>query len=191
MPGLRDLERVAGEVFRAIGMAEIADAEPLSLAELAHYQSAGRAWVVTLPSVGAGAPVGYLVAEPVDGALHIAQVSVHPKATGRGLGRALIEHVAEVAVATGATRLSLTTYVEVPWNGPYYRRLGFTELPERELGPGLRAIRELERKAGLDRWPRAAMVRPLRSHPIGGSATPAEQGRDGSTSDNSGCRPSG
>lgn len=167
LPGLRDLERSAGEPFRAIGMPEIADDEPLSLPELAHYQRAGRAWVVTLPSgtvglsVAAGSPLGYLLAEPVDGYLHIAQVSVHPAAAGRGLGRRLIEHLAEVAGSTGVVGLSLTTYVDVPWNGPYYRRLGFVELPERELGPGLRAIRELERKAGLDRWPRAAMVRPL------------------------------
>jgi GNAT superfamily N-acetyltransferase len=155
LPGLRELERASGEPFRDLGMAVIADEDPTSLADLAHYQRSGRAWVITED----GPPIGFLLAHPVDGRLHIAQVSVHPSVARRGLGRALIEHAAAEAVAAGAAELSLTTYTEVPWNGPYYRRLGFTELPEARLGPGLRAIRELERGAGLDRWPRAAMVR--------------------------------
>jgi GNAT superfamily N-acetyltransferase len=98
----------------------------------------------------------------VDGNLHIAQVAVHPAAAGHRLGAALIEHLARLAVADSAPRLTLTTYRDVPWNAPYYRTLGFGEIPEPELGPRLRLIRDLERKAGLDRWPRVAMSRPLR-----------------------------
>jgi hypothetical protein len=42
---LQDIERGAGQLFREIGMPEIAEDEPLSLHELAGYQRAGRAWV--------------------------------------------------------------------------------------------------------------------------------------------------
>ncbi|HEX4358647.1 MAG TPA: GNAT family N-acetyltransferase [Pseudonocardia sp.] len=164
LPLLREIERASGEIFRGIGMAEIAEDEPLSLAELGHYQRAGRAWVgtegaatTTDASGTEGVPVAFLLAEPVDGHLHIAQVSVHPAAAGRRLGAALIEHLAGLAVEQGAAGLTLTTYRDVPWNAPYYRRLGFTEIPEARLNPGLRAIRELERTAGLDSWPRLAM----------------------------------
>jgi GNAT superfamily N-acetyltransferase len=175
LPLLREIERDSGEIFRDIGMAEIAEDEPLSLAELGHYQRAGRAWVGTEGTAAAqdtaaapdttaasgteGVPVAFLLAEPVDGHLHIAQVSVHPAAAGRRLGAALIEHLAGLAVEQGAAGLTLTTYRDVPWNAPYYRRLGFTEIPEARLNPGLRAIRELERTAGLDSWPRLAMFR--------------------------------
>ncbi|MDT7565852.1 MAG: hypothetical protein QOG76_4476 [Pseudonocardiales bacterium] len=174
LPLLREVERASGEIFRDIGLAEIADDEPLSLTELGHYQRAGRAWVTT-EGGGAGGTEGgtegggaggkllaFLLAEPVDGNLHIAQVAVHPAAAGHRLGAALIEHLARLAVADRAPRLTLTTYREVPWNAPYYRTLGFGEIPEPELGPRLRLIRDLERKAGLDRWPRVAMSRPLR-----------------------------
>ncbi|MDT7666025.1 MAG: hypothetical protein QOD04_5581 [Pseudonocardiales bacterium] len=174
LPLVREVERASGEIFRDIGLAEIADDEPLSLTELGHYQRAGRAWVTTEGGTergGAGGAEGggaggkllaFLLAEPVDGNLHIAQVAVHPAAAGRRLGAALIEHLARLAVADRAPRLTLTTYREVPWNAPYYRTLGFGEIPEPELGPRLRLIRDLERKAGLDRWPRVAMSRPLR-----------------------------
>jgi GNAT superfamily N-acetyltransferase len=153
---VRDLERASGEPFRSIGMGEIADEEPLSLSDLRHYLAAGRAWVIT-EAGPADRMLGFLLAEPVDTRLHIAQVSVHPSASRRGLGRRLIEHLAGSA---GIRGLSLTTYADVPWNGPYYRTLGFGQLPDEELGPGLTAIREAERRAGLDRWPRIAMIRP-------------------------------
>ncbi|WP_158307279.1 hypothetical protein [Kribbella flavida] len=38
----------------------------------------------------------------------------------------------------------------MPWNGPYYARLGFRDLSEQEFTPGLLAIRAGETKLGLD-----------------------------------------
>ncbi|MEV4055528.1 GNAT family N-acetyltransferase [Amycolatopsis sp. NPDC049688] len=158
LPALIDVEREAGELFRDVGMAAIADDDPGSVAELAVYQSAGRAWV----SVDAGdRPVAYLVAEVVDGCAHIEQVSVRPSHARRGLGHALIETLAEWAASRGLTALTLTTFTEVPWNAPYYERLRFRVVPEPEIGPGLRSIRRAEAARGLDAWPRVAMIRPL------------------------------
>jgi ribosomal protein S18 acetylase RimI-like enzyme len=45
-------------------------------------------------------------------------VSVHPRCARRGVGRALIDHLADHARATGAPALTLTTFADVPWNGP-------------------------------------------------------------------------
>ncbi|SNY64917.1 GNAT family N-acetyltransferase [Paractinoplanes atraurantiacus] len=155
LPALREIERAAGESFRAIGMAAIADDEPPSLEVLTHYERAGRAWVAVDES---DAPVGYLLARLVDGDVHVEQVSVHPRMQGRGAGSALLTRAEEYAVEVGAPALTLTTFAEVPWNAPYYRRRGFTEA---ELTPGLRAVREHEAAIGLDRWPRVAMRRPV------------------------------
>ncbi len=55
--------------------------------------------------------------------------------------------------------MTLTTYRDVPWNAPYYARLGFEVVADEDLGPGLRAVRELEVERGLDRWPRVVMTR--------------------------------
>ena len=122
LPILRDIERAAGEAFRTIGMPEIADDEPLPLDVLAAYAAAGRAWVAADPG---GPPVAYLIADVVDANLHIEQVSVHPRAARRGIGRRLIEHAADHAREHGLTGLTLTTFAEVPWNAPYYGRCGF------------------------------------------------------------------
>ena len=155
---LRDIERSAGEAFRAIGMPEIADDAPFTVAELTAYQQASRAWVTVAAD---DHPIAYLVADPVDGNLHIEQVSVHAGWAHHGLGRALIEHAASVARAAGQPALTLTTFTTVPWNPPYYQRLGFRPLPESEVTPGLVAIRRAEAAHGLDRWPRLCMRRDL------------------------------
>ncbi|MER7579176.1 GNAT family N-acetyltransferase [Kitasatospora sp. NPDC097691] len=156
LPLLAELERAAGAPFAAIGMAEIAEDEPPTPEELAHFLERGVALAAETPD---GAIAAYLLAEPVDGALHIEQVSVHPDHARRGIGRALIEHLAGT---TDAPALTLTTFAEVPWNAPYYARCGFRPLSDAEVTPGLREIRRREAEHGLDRWPRLCMRRDLR-----------------------------
>jgi len=158
LPALQDIERAAGRCFRDVGMPEIAEDEPLPLGELARYERAGLAWVV---ADGTEAPVAYLIADRVDGNLHVEQVSVHPDHARRGLGRSLLDHLAAHAAAEGAPALTLTTFTRVPWNAPYYLRCGFAFLDDEQAGPGLRAIREQEAAHGLDRWPRTCMRRGL------------------------------
>lgn len=157
LPALREIERAAGEAFRDIGMAAVADDEPPSLDVLHGYVTTERGWVVERD----GYPVAYLIADVVDGNAHVEQVSVHPDHAGNRYGRALIEHAARWAAEHGCGALTLTTFLDVPWNGPYYQRLGFRHLAPEEITPGLRAIRDDEGARGLDRWPRGCMRREL------------------------------
>jgi GNAT superfamily N-acetyltransferase len=163
LPLLQDIERAAGEPFRAIGMPDIADDEPPSLALLESYRRAGRAWVATDAAGSAGpaadSPIGYLIADEVDDAAHIEQISVHPSVARRGVGRGLIDHLTQWAADRGLRALTLTTFTDVPWNGPYYTRLGFRTLTQDELGDGLSRIRAQEAEHGLDRRPRVCMLR--------------------------------
>ncbi|MGW9120867.1 GNAT family N-acetyltransferase [Streptomyces sp. NPDC055663] len=158
LPLIQDIERAAGEPFRTLGMSAVADDDPPALGLLDDYRRAGRAWVATDPD---DRPVGYLIADPVDGAAHIEQVSVHPSAARRGLGSALIDHLAGWAGAQGLGALTLTTFSHVPWNAPYYARLGFRTLDGTELTDGLRKIRAQEAEHGLDHWPRVCMRREI------------------------------
>ncbi|KOV67471.1 GNAT family N-acetyltransferase [Streptomyces sp. MMG1121] len=158
LPILQDVERAAGHRFRDIGMPEIADDEPLPLGELARYQHAGLAWGAVND---ADFLVAYLIADRVDGNLHVEQVSVHPDSARRGIGRLLLDHLADRATREGVPALTLTTFAEVPWNAPYYTRCGFRILDDDERTPGLRQIRQHEAAHGLDRWPRVCMRRAL------------------------------
>ncbi|MET0417918.1 MAG: GNAT family N-acetyltransferase [Actinoplanes sp.] len=157
---MQAIEVAAGRVFATVGMDLVAGDEPLPEAALLGYQRDGRAWVA---ADAADRAVAYLIADWVDGIAHVEQVSVHPDHAGRGIGAALIEHVAGWARERGSPALTLTTFAEVAWNAPYYERLGFRRLPDAALTPGLIAIRAEEAAHGLDQWPRLAMRRDL--HP--------------------------
>jgi GNAT superfamily N-acetyltransferase len=158
LPRLCALERIAGEPFRALGMDFVADDDTWTVAELEPYARDGRAWVVDGPG---GVPVAYLLLDVVDGAAHVEQVSVDPAHARQGLGRALLDTAADWARERGLPALTLTSFAEVPWNAPYYARLGFRVLPDAELTPGLRALCAHEAAHGLDRRPRVAMRREL------------------------------
>lgn len=165
LPALQDVERAAGDLFRDLGMEAVADDEPLSVADLAIFQEDGRAWVAT----GQGdKPIAYLLVQVVDGGAHIEQVSVHPDHSRQGIGRVLLDTAEIWAAGLGLSALTLTTYANVPWNAPYYQRLGFRIMTSDEIGSGLHEIRELEAERGLDRWPRVTLRRPV-SH-----ATPSQ-----------------
>lgn len=150
--GLQRIEDASGELFRAIGMPEIADDDPLPLDVLAHLQALGQVWVAADPD-----PVAWIAVEEVDGCAHVEQVSVHPDRARRGIGRRLIDHVDAWSSARGLAGLTLTTFRDVPWNGPYYERLGFR--PVAEPTPGLAAVVAQETARGLDPATRTCLRR--------------------------------
>ncbi|MPY93643.1 MAG: GNAT family N-acetyltransferase [Acidimicrobiia bacterium] len=154
IPALRSVEVDAGRRFVDVGMAYVAGDEAPPLEWFRERLAAGRLWVAPGPT---GEVVGYAAASEVDGEGHLDQVSVLASYSGRGIGRALVSAVADWARACGHDAVTLTTYRDVRWNGPWYRTLGFVDLDEEELGPELAAIRLAEAARGLDRHPRTAM----------------------------------
>ena len=144
---LQNIERAAGAQFAEVGMPEIANDEPFSLDDLRDYYERGHAWVLADDS---GAPIGYAVVDEIDDAAHIEQVSVHPDHQRHGYGRVLLDAIATWAQLHGLSALTLTTFRDVPWNGPYYERYGFRTLSGSELSPGLAAVRDRETADGLD-----------------------------------------
>lgn len=108
-----------------------------------------------------GAPVGFVHVVEIDGYAHLEQLSVVPASMRRGIGSALVESGCEEARLVGFDRLSLCTYRDLPWNGPFYQRLGFGEV--RQPQPFHRTLRDQEGKLGLDRHgPRMVMDIALR-----------------------------
>ena len=137
-------------------MPEIAADDPGSIAELEPFRAGGRAWVAV---DDADRPVAYLLSAVVDGCAHVEQVSVAPSHARRGLGAALVDHLAAVAASAGRPAVTLTTFRDVPWNAPYYERLGFTVVEPADQGPELRALVAEEARRIPGDAPRVAMRR--------------------------------
>jgi len=156
LAGLAEVEKASEAPFIEAGM--ILPAEYVTEDDL-------RKCAVVLVAPGpSGTPVGFASVEALDGAAHLAQLSVDAEFGRRGIGRGLLAAVIGWARRGGLPAVTLTTYRDVPWNGPFYRRYGFVDLDESELTPGLRAHRDQEIAMGLDKFgPRVAMRRSLRA----------------------------
>ncbi|WP_091457788.1 GNAT family N-acetyltransferase [Actinokineospora iranica] len=146
---LREIEFAAGLQFRDVGLAFIADF-PLPPDDYLR-DFLGRSWVAETGRVG-----GYLLAEEIGGCAHIAQVSVDPIYRGQRLGQKLIDHLSDWAKTRGLGALTLTTYRDVPWNFPYYRRIGFRLI---EPTPDLQRLIDREAAIGLDPAARVCLRR--------------------------------
>jgi N-acetylglutamate synthase-like GNAT family acetyltransferase len=87
-----------------------------------------------------GAAVGFALVHPADGLLYLATLAVVPAAGGQGVGAALVDAVRAIARQARLPAVVLTTFREPPWNGPWFRRNGFSPLPAERIGPDLAAI---------------------------------------------------
>ena len=157
LPALREIEAAAGELFRQVGRSDVSDGGPPDLPVFERARAEGGLFVADL----AGAPVGFARMRIVDGTAHLDELSVHPAHGRSGLGARLVEFACAWARARGYDAVTLSTFADVPWNGPFYARLGFRALPEHELTPGLLAVREHEAADGLDVKARVLMRREL------------------------------
>ncbi|MFG0232779.1 GNAT family N-acetyltransferase [Achromobacter sp. 413638] len=158
IPSLAAIERSAAARFAGTPMRWAVEGDTLPADVLRQAQAAGLLWVAEAD----GQPGGFALAEPMDGSLFLLEMSVALPQQGRGLGSALLAAVIAHARDCGYASLLLTTDRELSWNGPYYRRRGFSELEPGRHGPGLRARLDEEAAAGFDPARRVAMAHDLR-----------------------------
>ncbi len=145
---LREIEVESDAIFASLGIG------PFCYDDAVYLERAAVVLVAGEP------PVGFVSVDVVDGAAHIWQLSVLPSAQGRGLGRALVAAACDWARSEGFAAVTLTTFRDVPWNAPFYEKLGFRALSQ--LTAGLEAIRRREIEVGDDAFgPRIAMRREL------------------------------
>lgn len=150
LPGLPALEMRAGQLFRTVGRPEVAEGEPRPVSEL--RESHGRGDVIVARCMR---PVGFALVEAIDAGLHLDEMSVDPAWARRGVGTRLLAFVVDLAARRGHSAVTLTTFADVPWNGPWYRRQGFEPLPSSAWTADLRARVAEEATWGLDpaeRW---------------------------------------
>src|SRR5271154_1496506 len=121
LPKLAHVERSAASLFREVGLAWIADGDTLEPDLLETMCRADTVWVAVDDT---DKPVAFLAAHMLDERFHIAEVSVARSHQRRGIGAALIAVAADHARTQGFRGVTLTTYRDLPWNGPFYSALG-------------------------------------------------------------------
>lgn len=131
-------------------------AETTSQEELRDAQRLGHLWVALIDDE----PVGFAHVKILEARdAHLEEIDVHPDHGRRGLGTKPVLSVCDWAAAAGYRSITLTTFRDVPWNMPFYGRLGFEAIAPEDLSPALQWIVEDETRRGLDPTRRVAMRR--------------------------------
>ena len=158
VPSLREIEDEAGTIFSGLGLIDEALDVSFPLDDLARLVGMGQVWAGCLAD---GLPVGMVIASVREGMMYVEEMDVLPAHGRRGLGARLLTRVCAQAQAQGHPAVTLSTFRDVPWNGPFYRKHGFRDLQPAEWTPGMRAIRENEAQHGLRVEARVFMRREL------------------------------
>lgn len=155
------LEQAAAEAFREIGMDAVADDDPVAESVLSQAAEERRFWV----AVEYGVLKAYLLGDFLPQSLHIDQVTVHPDASRRGLGALMIESVSADPRSKERGLITLTSFANVPWNAPYYERIGFNEIPREDWPEGVAEKVDAEQGKNIAAWPRVVMQRAIPEEP--------------------------
>lgn len=148
------IEDAAGRVYASAGLPPDLEGLDLQVIEVAIAEQ--LAWVTTDTDDRA---IGFALCWLRPETLHLRELDVLPAHMRRGLGRGLVEFACARARALDCTSVTLTTFRDVPWNAPLYRRWGFDVLVPELCPAWLADIRAHEDRGPLRQWPRVAMAR--------------------------------
>jgi GNAT superfamily N-acetyltransferase len=155
---IQEIEKASSGRFAQIGMVEIAVDAPTSSATLV-ARIGSRDLVVAVDTENR--PIGFAMFSEIGACGYIEQMDVLPSHAGQRIGAALIDEIGRRCAARGLSALLLSTFRDVPWNAPYYRRLGFEGIDDKALSHAMAQIRRDHRARGLDETLRVFMRRPI------------------------------
>ena len=158
MPAIRDIEREAAQRFLGSPEAWIAGDPPAPESLLDARLEDGGLWVACLDGER---PVAALRFRPLGDSLYIEQIDVLPAFSGLRLGAALLDWADDLAREAGYAALVLSTFRDIPWNAPWYGRIGFEVIGV--LPPELETLRSEHLARGLDESRRVFMRRDVRA----------------------------
>ena len=142
IPAFAHIETEADRRYDETGLlADATNSDNIPQAAIREAILSGLACVV---ECAGGGIVGFCLCTIRAPDLYLDQISVLPEQGGQGLGRALMAAVRDLAHGHGLPSVSLSTFRHVPWNGPFYRRLGYTEIPRAELMPWMLELESMQ-----------------------------------------------
>lgn len=153
---LQGIEIAAGMLFLQYELTADLAADITPVEDFEQAQKDNLLWVAVLPL---GKPIGFALVYMLDGEAHLQELAVHPEFGRQGVGTKLVEVVCDWAQSVGIPALTLTTFRDIPWNAPFYQKLGFRVIEPNELSPSLVQVVEEEEMRGLPKNLRVVMRR--------------------------------
>lgn len=143
---LPPIEVKSGALFAEAGLQDVADHEPGDVEYIAAFMRAGA---VHIAADAHDTPVGFSLTGLLDGVAHLYELAVDPAHGRRGLGGRLVGAGIGYGQSKGCRAITLSTFRDLAWNGPFYASLGFRYLTRAEWTPGMHLLHLRELEIGL------------------------------------------
>ncbi|MEO8559832.1 MAG: GNAT family N-acetyltransferase [Rhodospirillales bacterium] len=144
LAALPEIERQAHSIFYGMaGLGAVAERPPTTIDRLRR----GPCWLAAQQD---GRIVGFIVADQLEGDTLIETLAILPEFSGAGLGRALVGAATEWGKEIGMGSVLVAAYRDIPWDAPFYARLGFSEVPHRQWSSELHRLRREATLLGHD-----------------------------------------
>jgi GNAT superfamily N-acetyltransferase len=144
---LQNIDLASASLFRGPGLIDFGPTgepcEPIPEDRLRKGFGEGLVWAVV---DAREEMVGFALCSDRGEDLYLDQLSVLPAHGRRGLGSRLVRRALSEAESRAYKRVSLSTFRLVPWNGPFYHRLGFREIPGWRLKDWQKELVELQKQ---------------------------------------------
>jgi GNAT superfamily N-acetyltransferase len=141
---LAHVERQARIIFYGMaGLGAVAELPPATPERLRR----GPCWVAHQPDQRV---LGFILADRLDDDVLLETLAVLPEFSGGGIGRALVNSVIDWTRETGAESVVVAAYRDLPWDAPFYARLGFQEVPHRQWTTSMHRLRREASAVGHD-----------------------------------------
>jgi len=93
--------------------------------------------------------VGFAACHLYEQNLHLDEISVDPDFARQGIGSLLVKHIIKESERRKCQGITLSTFSDIPWNAPFYKKFGFAELAYSETPKHVQAMLDEEKSIGL------------------------------------------
>ena len=156
---LPEISRAAAGLFPAEDLPIALRSEMLPLETLEEALLEQRLWIVI--DENEDKAVGFALLTERCGNIHLREIDVHPAHGRQWLGTDLLKQVITWSKNKKYQRFTLTTFRHLPWNAPFYAKLGFQAIDQSEFSPCLKKLLD-EEAIGLDKSKRVLMILDLK-----------------------------
>ena len=136
IPRMQQIEQDAATLFAGLDLIDIHEMATASISD--HCKAIDEG--LSLVAETEGRVAGFVIGDRYAGDVYLHELDVGRDYQRRGIGAMLVRGFIELARTHGARRIYLSTFRDPPWNAPFYRSIGFDDVPRADYLPWMTEI---------------------------------------------------
>ncbi|HEX5008303.1 MAG TPA: GNAT family N-acetyltransferase [Hyphomonadaceae bacterium] len=136
IPRMQQIEQDAATLFAGLDLIDITEMATASIGDHCHAIDEGLSLVAEVD----GRIAGFVIGNRYGADVYLHELDVGRDYQQKGVGAALVRGFIDVAQKQGAPWIYLSTFRAPPWNAPFYRKLGFADVPRTDYLPWMAEI---------------------------------------------------